>query len=301
MKVYLIRHAECDHNVGQTAGDADHSGLTELGRTQAQLLARHFRDNDVRFTAVFSSDLDRATDTARIVCAQQLGTGPAMEPVQTGLLREQLLGTKVKTNSSTNRGAAAWDSSDGGSSQSSEESMSSMCARANAFLRDHILPRMADRTSATDAVVAVVAHGVILQVVWACLADLFDDRSFNMAPEMGGDGNYMHPVWSNTGVMELDIRPDGPPEEMVCRNPAQPIANPPWRLTQAVQPISPGGKNPPLKGWSITILSVDSMDHLQAVGEQELNPAKSGKLEMDARHEARQGSMDEFYRLTGTA
>ncbi|KAJ5610163.1 hypothetical protein N7510_006882 [Penicillium lagena] len=301
MRVYLSRHAECDHNVGQTAGDADHSGLTELGQTQAQLLARHFRDNDVQFTAVFSSDLDRATDTARILCAQQLGTGPAMEPVQTEMLQEQFIGTKIATNSSTRRGAAAGGASDEGSSQPSEESMSSMRARANGFLRDHILPLMTDRTSATDAVAAVVAHGIILQVIWACLADLFDASSFNIAQEMGGDGDYMHPVWSNTGVMELDIRPSGPPQEMVCQNTVQPIVNPPWVLTQAVQPTPPGGKNPPLKGWSVTILSMDSLDHLEAVSEQELNPARSGRLERDAVHGPREGSMDEFFRLMGTA
>lgn len=224
-----------------------------------------------------------------------------MKPVQTGVLREQFIGTKTKTNSSKKRGAAAGGSSDGGSFPSSEESMSSMRARANTFLRDHILPLMRDRTSATDAVVAVVAHGIILQVLWACLADLFDANSFNTAREMGGDGDYMHPVWSNTGVMELDIRPDGPPEEMVLQNTVQPIVNPPWLLTQAVQPTPPGGKNPPLRGWSVNILSVDSLDHLQAVGEQELSPARSGKLDRDVVHGPRQESMDEFYRLMGSA
>lgn len=224
-----------------------------------------------------------------------------MEPVQTEVLREQWMGTKTKTNSSVKSGAALGGSLDGGSSQSSEESMSSMRARANAFLRDRILPLMTDRSSATDAVVVVVAHGIILQVVWACLADLFDASSFHTAREMGGDGDYMHPVWSNTGVMELDIRPEGPPEEMVLQDTVQPIVNPPWLLTQAVQPSPPGGKNPPLRGWSVTILSVDSLDHLQAVGEQELSPARSGKLARDVVHGPRQESMDEFYRLMGTA
>jgi broad specificity phosphatase PhoE len=33
MKLYLIRHAECGHNMGQAAGDENGHHLTENGRT----------------------------------------------------------------------------------------------------------------------------------------------------------------------------------------------------------------------------------------------------------------------------
>ncbi|KAJ5081304.1 hypothetical protein NUU61_009568 [Penicillium alfredii] len=271
MKLFLIRHAECEHNVGKTSGNADHSGLTDLGKTQAQLLARHFRDRTVCFTHVLSSDLDRATDTARVICQYQLGSGPLLEPIQTEALREQWFASGKEPGS--RRGP-------------SEESMSSMRARANGFLRDHILPLLADRAR-NDAVVAVVAHGIILQVVWACLADLF--ASFYLARNVdSAASDYMHPVWSNTGVLELDIWTGGLPEEMVLVHAVHPDVKPPWLVSLDQPPMEH-----PLAGWSVTIMAVDSTVHLDGNLHTMTVP--------DSPHRSRQQPMDDFYRLTGTA
>ncbi|MCG8346557.1 MAG: histidine phosphatase family protein [Chloroflexales bacterium] len=62
--VYLIRHGETDWNVtGRWQGHAD-VPLNALGRRQAELLAQRLRDEDVRFDAIYSSDLARAYQTA---------------------------------------------------------------------------------------------------------------------------------------------------------------------------------------------------------------------------------------------
>lgn len=247
-----------------------HSGLTANGQEQALRLAQYFRDRPVSFTHVFSSDLDRATDTARVMCQYQLGSGPALEPIQIPALREQCFGCGSQSMSA-----------------SRAESMSSMKLRVNAFLRDYILPIMSDRTSESGAVVAVVAHGMILQVIWSCFAELFGPHSFYLARTVGrNDADYMHPVWSNTGIMELDVRPGGPPEEMVAKS-----VDPPW-INNSAPPTQPGG-SPLLQGWSVTILSVDSTMHLDGDALAQTIP--------EVRPHSKQQSMDDFYRLTGTA
>lgn len=221
---------------------------------------------------MLSSDLDRATDTARVICQYQLGSGVSLEPIQTIKLREQCSGC-------------------GSSSALTEqaESTASMKTRVNGFLREHILPVMADPTQSRGAVVAVVGHGVILQVVWSCLADLFDSQSFHLAQGADLGADYMHPVWSNTGIMELDIRPGGPPTEMLTPSAVVTNVDPPW-LTKSVPPTPPGGCAP-LMGWSVTILAVDSTLHLSGHALAQTVP--------EAKQASKQQPADDFYRLTG--
>lgn len=252
-------------------GNAD--DLTGVGKDQALQLARYFRDRPVRFTRVLSSDLDRATDTARTICQYQLGSGPALEPFQTAKLREQCFGCGRQSREVTQI-----------------ESMSSMRARVNGFLRDHILPEMASHATGGNAVIAVVGHGVILQVLWACLTEIFGAQSFHLARNAASPGtDYMHPLWSNTGIMEVDIRPGGPPEELLIRNMIHPNVEPPW-LMRAKPPFLPDG-SAPLVGWSVTILTVDNTAHLEGDALAQTIPAVMPL--------SRQQPMDQFYRLTG--
>ena len=67
--LYLIRHAEAVGNAqGRIMGQQD-LPLTERGRTQAQALATYLAASGIRLTSVFTSDLQRAADTARAVAA----------------------------------------------------------------------------------------------------------------------------------------------------------------------------------------------------------------------------------------
>ncbi|OOQ87659.1 hypothetical protein PEBR_15999 [Penicillium brasilianum] len=272
MRLFLIRHAECEHNVGKATGNSDN--LTGVGKDQALRLARYFRDRPVSFTRVLSSDLDRATDTARVICQYQLGSGPALETFQTAKLREQCFGCGRSSREVTQI-----------------ESMASMRARINGFLQDHILPEMANHVTGGDAVIAVVGHGVILQVLWACLTEIFGSHSFHLARNAEAPAvDYTHPLWSNTGIMEVDIRPGGPPPEMLLRNMIHPNVEPPW-LMRSKLPFPPDG-SAPLIGWSVTIITVDSTAHLDGDALAQTVPPvvpQSG-----------QQPMDQFYRLTGT-
>lgn len=62
--VYLIRHGETEWNMsGRWQGHAD-VPLNDVGRRQATLLAQHLLNTGVGFSAIYSSDLTRAYQTA---------------------------------------------------------------------------------------------------------------------------------------------------------------------------------------------------------------------------------------------
>ena len=66
-KIYLIRHGQSEANAeGRVQGWLD-SPLSRLGHRQAQSLARRLQNAEPAFSAVFSSPLQRAAQTARIL------------------------------------------------------------------------------------------------------------------------------------------------------------------------------------------------------------------------------------------
>jgi len=80
---YVIRHGETDWNLdGRWQGHAD-VPLNEVGRAQAQRLAERLHASGPRFTAIYSSDLKRAWETA---CT--LGAMIDLEPQPLVALRE---------------------------------------------------------------------------------------------------------------------------------------------------------------------------------------------------------------------
>ncbi|KAJ9209924.1 hypothetical protein DTO166G4_8463 [Paecilomyces variotii] len=249
MKLFLIRHAETEHNVKQACAGATDSGLTNHGVIQIQRLAQYFRDRPVQFTRVFSSDLQRARLTATGLCQQQLGNR-SLAPMQTPLLQEQhfgsLEGTRWKPRASTSRNTPSKAEPVTGPSYMEEESEDSMRARATSFLRDYILPLLLGN-SPEEEVVAVVAHGIILRVLWKCIADLFDPADIFISPDVDTSGippgSPLTPVWSNTGFMELDMRP-------------KPLITASGTLSQPAPPMATFSR------WQMVILSVNSRSHL---------------------------------------
>jgi len=70
--IYLARHGESEANINRTVQGHIDSPLTNKGKEQAKELAEVFKD--VNLTAVYSSDLKRAEETAKIV-AESKGLG----------------------------------------------------------------------------------------------------------------------------------------------------------------------------------------------------------------------------------
>ena len=63
--IYLIRHGQASF------GAADYDKLSELGCRQAQVVGEYLRDCDITFDAVYSGDLLRQRETARLAIASQ--------------------------------------------------------------------------------------------------------------------------------------------------------------------------------------------------------------------------------------
>jgi broad specificity phosphatase PhoE len=66
MKLYFVRHGESEANVQHVISNRESPfGLTELGKRQANTLAENLRD--IPITAIYSSPILRARETAEIV------------------------------------------------------------------------------------------------------------------------------------------------------------------------------------------------------------------------------------------
>ncbi len=66
-KIYLIRHGETDWNLEKRFQGRENVPLNGKGKKQAQLLARRLKEKEL--TAVYSSPLSRARETAEIIGA----------------------------------------------------------------------------------------------------------------------------------------------------------------------------------------------------------------------------------------
>jgi broad specificity phosphatase PhoE len=95
--LYLIRHGETEWNVsGRWQGHTD-IPLNDVGKRQAELVANRLRAEEVRFDAIYSSDLSRAFQTAWAIGAA-VGVAVQLFPplreidlgVWSGLTREEI-------------------------------------------------------------------------------------------------------------------------------------------------------------------------------------------------------------------
>lgn len=213
MRLFLIRHAETEHNVSQVLAGVTDSALTTHGVLQAKRLGAYFATNGIRFTTVFSSDLQRTVITAgEIVNAQFENSGAengGIQRVQLPLLREQDFGSREGT---------LWNSRIATASLLDEthpdfrpkETHEAMSARMDTFIQDFMAPLLA-----VDAVepqtVAVVSHGIILSVLWRCMIKQFPAGAVSLGPEAPLPSpqrpvEYL-PGWTNTGYLEIIVTP----------------------------------------------------------------------------------------------
>lgn len=86
MKLYFLRHGQSEDNAAGIFCGWSTCDLTEAGRTQAALAATLLQD--IPFEKVYSSDLPRAIQTARIACPSvELETTPLLREINVGMLR----------------------------------------------------------------------------------------------------------------------------------------------------------------------------------------------------------------------
>ncbi|KAF4981363.1 hypothetical protein FZEAL_2793 [Fusarium zealandicum] len=188
MRLFLIRHGETVDNVaGLYAGSRD-SALTAHGVLQARRLATHFSER-VTVEHLFSSNLGRAVHTAEAVLNAQK-RAEDLKLVKVPELREKDFGS----GEGAKFGAAV--------EHEGAETQEVMRKRIDCFLDDHLVPVWHE-----DSVVCIVAHGIILGVLFKALSARIPSvtASPNAQPESLAASAMVRPSWSNTGYLEAVI------------------------------------------------------------------------------------------------
>jgi alpha-ribazole phosphatase len=160
MKLFLIRHGQTDWNLNRRFQGQSDVPLNETGRQQANALAK--RLSSQTFDAVYSSDLQRATETAKICRSDwqsDLRQDPRLREVNFGDW-EGLTYTEIKEKYPDS--LATWERDVYSSSPPNGETLADLAQRVQSFLDD--LPQKHN-----DQTILVVAHGGVLQVM-ICLA-----------------------------------------------------------------------------------------------------------------------------------
>jgi broad specificity phosphatase PhoE len=179
VRILLARHGETLFNVeGRWQGQSD-SPLTDRGRAQAAELARALGDEQI--TAVYSSDLGRAADTAAHVAALH-----ELDVTQEPRLREIDVGAwtgkqRDEINAEYPGGLNAWANRPGGYQLPDGELIRDAQARALEFFSE----RMPTHVGET---IVVISHGAVCQTI--------------LVNAMGGT---VDDLWLNEGVDNCQI------------------------------------------------------------------------------------------------
>lgn len=185
---------------------------------QIDRLTEHIASDKVckssKITHVFSSDLQRARITAEGICTAVSLKSNAMpvRPLLKETLRERDFGAMEGMHSiesyelsHSHPGHEIFEK------WKDCESESSMKLRVEAFFNEHLQPMLSLDSGYYDKeqVVIVVAHGIILRVLWNYLLETFHpgNVSFDIDDLSTWSRDTCRPSWSNTGFLNLFIAP----------------------------------------------------------------------------------------------
>jgi alpha-ribazole phosphatase len=157
MKLLLIRHGQTNWNLEQRFQGQSDIPLNETGRKQADALAD--RLSAEHFDFVYSSDLQRATETANIICRSGFQPDPRLREVHFGDW-EGLTYDEIKLKYPTT--LFAWESDIYKNAPPNGETLEQLVVRIQSVL-DELCAKHQDHT------VLIVAHGGVLQTM-ICLA-----------------------------------------------------------------------------------------------------------------------------------
>lgn len=154
---------------------------------------------------IFVSNLQRAVKTAEAVAETQGALDPSGETVsviQLSELREKDFGS----DEGRKFGSRGADKSAGWLEPESKDSMK---ARAERFIDAHLVPTvLRGFQSDVNHSLAIVAHGMILNVLLRCLLARFGPEELNKLRRPTDTPGKMEWLasWSNTGYLEADLR-----------------------------------------------------------------------------------------------
>lgn len=99
-RIYLVRHAQSKFNAASKAGNFKNaeydSPLTDLGREQAETLAKNLKD--IKFSAIFSSDMARSKETSEIIALEHKLINEVKEGIKERAIYEYLYATDDLSN-----------------------------------------------------------------------------------------------------------------------------------------------------------------------------------------------------------
>ena len=153
----VIRHGETEWNRERRMQGTTDTRLSDLGRAQAQALGRRLTDH--AFTALYSSDLSRARDTAQAISqhtGRQLVVDPRLQERRFGIF-EGLLAAEIKARYPEEH--ARFASRDPDYVVPGGESASAFTARCLGCLAE-----IAKRHPGEEVV--VVSHGLVLDSLY---------------------------------------------------------------------------------------------------------------------------------------
>ena len=173
--VYLVRHGATEWNVDKRAQGTADVPLNDMGELQARRVAEQLAD--VRLDAVFSSDLSRAYETARVIAAAhglEVEKDPDFREIDQGEW------TGLPVDEIRERWPDMWGPARHYSPRPGGESPQEVRARALAGLR-----RVVERHPAGS--VAIVSHGGTIR--WLSAEALgYDDRRSARIRGLGNGG-----------------------------------------------------------------------------------------------------------------
>lgn len=161
MRIYFTRHGETEWNKLNIIQGQDDSPLTKEGIEMGKAL--HEKSKNIHFDAIYSSDLGRAYDTAKLIC-------PNRHIIKTSLLREIDVGYWSGKNIKDVKISDRWlhklyfnkphryNRIDG-------ESLYDLRKRVEKFFELAIYPEL-------DNTILVVAHGVTIVAMFSIMEDI---------------------------------------------------------------------------------------------------------------------------------
>ena len=188
LEIWLVRHGSTDWNkVKRWQGHSD-VPLNELGKSQARALANNLKD--VPFTQVWSSDLHRCIETARLALPnldpQEIRLDKRLREIPMGIVEGRTWDelTKAEQDKVTNWWKDPYKTCFPGA----DETLQDVASRAEAWRRD--LPQ--------DGRVIAFSHGGIIRtILWGIVGPPQGQYQWSM--ELG-----------NTGVVRLRYHGDFP-------------------------------------------------------------------------------------------
>lgn len=189
MTLFMVRHGETTGNAEKLFYGNMDLPLTENGRQQARELRPLLEK--FQFDRVYSSDLSRAVETAKLVI-------PGCEPVQTPLLREYEMGSLCgKTHA---EGIAQYGYLNSHYEIAGGESPEQVAARLRLFL-DDVIKRGEER-------VAVFAHSGVMKTMMMlvlgmeCATSNLQSTNCNVAVFRYIHNRWILSVWNLAGDVE---------------------------------------------------------------------------------------------------